>query len=369
MTKAAAALSDLELGEILDTHRPATHRPWLAEIGAKLVLTRPGSQRVASGDGILGAIGDTPLVQLKRLFPGASREIFAKLEYVNPSGSMKDRSALRMLQDALDARLIDEHSVIVESSSGNMGIALAQACAYFGLRFICVVDPKVTRHNLAILRAYGAEVEMVEEPDPETGELLPARKRRVAELSRRVPGAHWLNQYANPGNVMSHCDGTMREIAEALGGEVDFVLCPTSTCGTIAGCRRYIVEHELKTRLVAVDAVGSALFGARRAPRRLPGLGSSERGSLFDPAWADVVVHVSDAECVAGCRRLLAREAILAGGSSGGGVAALAKLRERIPPEARCVLILPDRGDRYLDTIYADDWVRRELGSVPDLAS
>lgn len=329
---------------------------------------RAEPQRVASEEGVLDAIGETPLVLLKRLFPGSPHEIFGKLEYVNPAGSMKDRSALRMLREALAAQAIDARSVIVESSSGNMGIALAQACLYFGLRFICVVDRKITGHNLAILRAYGAEIEMVEEPEPETGEFLPARKRRIAELLRRVPRAYWPNQYANAANASAHRDGTMREIAEALGGKIDFVFCPTSTCGTIAGCRRYIVEHELATKVVAVDAVGSALFGSQRSPRRLPGLGSAERGTLFDPAWADVVVHVSDHECVAGCRRLLAREAILAGGSSGGGVAAVEKLRARIPARARCVIIIADRGERYLDTIYSDDWVRTELGATPEPA-
>src|SRR5262249_49479640 len=130
---------------------------------------------VMNADGVLSAVGRTPLVRLARLLPGAQFPVYGKLEALNPGGSMKDRPAALMIRRALDRSVIDHDTVVVESSSGNMGIGLAQACAYHGLRFICVTDSKTTAQNIAILKAYGADVECVTEPDPETGELLTAR--------------------------------------------------------------------------------------------------------------------------------------------------------------------------------------------------
>jgi cysteine synthase A len=312
--------------------------------------------------GVLATIGETPLVQLENLMPDIPAQVFAKLERFNPGGSVKDRSAVAMLSGMVaSGRLDPRRSVVVESSSGNLGIGLAQACRYFGLRFVCVVDPKTTPQNVAILRAYGAEVEMVPEPD-ENHEFLAVRKRRVAELVATIPDAVWLNQYANPLNPLAH-EQTMREIVEALDGRVDYLFCPVSTCGTLGGCAAYVRTHGLDTTLVAVDAAGSAIFGRPPHPRLLPGHGASIRPELFDAAAADDVVHVTDLDCVLACRRLTAREALLAGGSSGAAAAALAAYRDRIRPGSNAVLIFPDGGDRYLHTIYSDAWVRDHFGA------
>jgi N-(2-amino-2-carboxyethyl)-L-glutamate synthase len=317
--------------------------------------------------GILGTIGNTPLVKLERLLHGSSLQVFAKLERFNPAGSIKDRAAVSMLTERIqNGALEPRRSVIVESSSGNLGIGLAQACRYYGLHFVCVVDAKTTSQNIAILRAYGAEVEVVNDPDPDTGEFLSMRLARVRELLDTIPGAYWPDQYSNPLNSRAHHQ-TMREIAEALDGQVDYLFCATSTCGTLTGCAEYVRRHGLATTVIAVDAVGSVLFGLRPGRRLIPGHGAAVRPQLLDVSAADRVVHISDVECVVGCHRLVNREAILAGGSSGAIVSALEKIQADIPDGSNCAIILPDGGDRYLDTIYSSEWVSANLGDISQL--
>ncbi|MFJ6215453.1 2,3-diaminopropionate biosynthesis protein SbnA [Streptomyces sp. NPDC092296] len=325
----------------------------------------PASDDVPAG--VLGTIGGTPFVELTRLAPARHFKTYAKLEAYNPGGSMKDRSALEMLRERISSgRLVPGRSVVVESSSGNLGIGLAQVCAYYGMRFICVVDPRTNRQNIAIMRALGAEVEVVRETDPATGEYLPVRIRRIHELAARIPGAYWPNQYANPLNPQAH-RRTMREIVESLPDGLDYLFCATSSCGTLRGCAEYAREEGLPVTVVAVDAEGSAIFGRPPGPRLIPGHGAAVRPALYRDGLAEQVVHVPDLDCVVGCRRLAAREAILAGGSSGALVAAVELMADRIPAGATCVLVLPDRGERYLDTIYDDDWVTRHFGDVAHL--
>ena len=314
-------------------------------------------------EGILGAIGNTPLVRLTRVFEDLPFQLYAKLEALNPGGSMKDRPALKILSEALASGQIPRDAVIIESSSGNMGIGLAQVCSVFGLRFICVVDPKTTVQNLRLLAAYGAEVDRVTEPDPQTGEFLQARLNRVRDLVASTRNAFWPNQYENVNNARAHHE-TMREIVTALRGRVDAVLCATSTCGTLRGCAEYVREQGLPIRVVAVDAVGSVIFGGPPAKRLLPGHGAAVPPPLFQPGLADEVIHVSDLECITACRRLARREAILAGASSGAVIAAVDRARRTMPQGAVCVAILADRGERYLDTVYSDEWVESHFGEV-----
>jgi cysteine synthase A len=321
----------------------------------------------ASREGVLSLVGGTPLVELRRVYPGLEVRLFAKIEALNPGGSIKDRPALEILEAALRDGEIGPETVIVESSSGNMGIGLAQACAVFGLRLICVVDPKASQQNVQILKTYGAEIDFVAEPDPATGEFLPARLNRVRQIIAEIDNSFWPNQYANQHNSGSHFRTTMHELVTALGGRVDYVLCAASTCGTVRGCGEYARRHGLATQVVAVDALGSLIFSDEKGPRFLPGMGAGLRPPLCDLQYIDQVVHVSDLECIAGCRRLVRREGILAGASSGGLIAAVGKIRDRMPAGSTCVVILPDRGERYLDTVYSDEWVREHFGEVADL--
>lgn len=314
-------------------------------------------------EGILETIGHTPLVKLTRLFREAHFQVYAKLESFNPAGSMKDRPALSIIRRGLETGMIDPETVIVESSSGNMGIGLAQVCSYYDLRFICVVDAKITSQNLKMIEAYGAEVEKVTEPDPLTGEYLQARINRVKALLEQYENHFWPNQYANVYNPRAHHQ-TMREVVRELGAEIDYIFCAVSTCGTIRGCSEYIREHHMKTRVFAVDAVGSVIWGGPSSKRLIPGHGAAVRPQLYQDQLAEECLHVTDLESVIGCRRLAQQEAILAGGSSGAILMAVDRFKERLEPGAVCVVILPDRGERYLDTIYSDSWIEEHFGDV-----
>jgi cysteine synthase A len=335
--------------------------------GLRNVQAAPGALG-ADALGILSTVGQTPLVRLTRLFPAGRLILWGKLESTNPGGSMKDRPALRMVQEGLRTGALKPDSVLVESSSGNLAIGLAQTCAALGLRLRVVVDPKITQTNLKILRAYGAEIDMVGIPDPQTGEYLAARQKRVAELLATLPGAVNLNQYANPDNPAAHREGTIAEILDGIGSPPDWLVIAVSTCGTLRGARLAIRERGLSTRILAIDAAGSILFG-QRGPRLLPGHGAGTVPAHMSDDLADAAALVTDADCVAGCRALVAREAILAGASSGGIVAALSRLQRGWPDGTRVAAVLPDRGERYLDTVYDDNWCVRHFGRVPQLDS
>ena len=273
---------------------------------------------------------------------------------------------MRMVQDGLANGHIHQDSTLIESSSGNLAIGLAQVCCALKLSLIVVVDPKVTPANLRILRAYGAEIDMVSVPDPQTGEYLAARRKRVTHLVQSIPGGFNLNQYANPGNPASHREGTYAELFDALDNRLDWLLICISTCGGLRGARELITQRGLKTKILAIDAAGSVIFGTR-GPRLLPGHGAGIIPEHMADELADESQLVSDAECVAGCRALVAREAILAGASTGGIVSVVQRLQHRWTADERIAAILPDRGERYMDTVYDDAWCERHFGHVPKL--
>jgi 2,3-diaminopropionate biosynthesis protein SbnA len=317
-------------------------------------------------EGVLSAIGRTPLVRLEKAFKHAPFRLYAKLESLNPGGSMKDRPALSIIKQAMETGVITRDTVIVESSSGNMGVGLAQVCAYYGLRLVCVVDIKTTLPNVRLLKAYGATVDIVTEPDPTTQEFLQARLNRVRTLLSTIDDSFWPDQYSNAYSYISHYQ-TMEEISGALGGMPDYVLCATSTCGTLRGCAEYVRAHEAHTKIIAVDAIGSIIFGGPKLPRLIPGHGAAVLPPLFREGLATQYIKVSDLDCVVGCRGLVKHEAILGGGSSGAVFSAVTRLQEQFAPGATCVMILADRGDRYLDTIYSDEWVQEHFGEVAHL--
>lgn len=316
-------------------------------------------------ENVLSTIGNTPIVRLSRIFTDLHFQLYAKLESLNPGGSSKDRPAIEIIKRGLETGLIGPKTVVVESSSGNMGIGLAQACSYYGIRFICVVDPKTTTSNIRLIRAYGAEVNVVTEPDPITGEYLNVRLERVKELVSNLEDSFWPNQYANQLNPTAH-HGTMREIVKALDGRVDYLFCATSTCGTLRGVSEYVRSNNLNTKVYAVDAIGSVIFGGPKSKRLIPGHGAAVRPQLFGDDLAHRYIHVSDLDCVVGCRQLALREAIMAGGSSGAVLMALDQVKDEIPRGSNCVLVLPDRGERYLDTVYSDAWVIEHFGHIPN---
>jgi len=309
-------------------------------------------------DDILDIVGNTPLIQVNRMF-NDRRALFIKMEGLNPGGSMKDRTASLIISEMLRADEIRHGGTIIESSSGNMAIGLAQACLYHGLNLIVVVDINLNPHTRKLLGAYGAKIVTVHEPHPKGG-FLAARLEKVNELLTRVPNSAWTNQYQNPNNPKAY-QKTMTEIMQGLDNNLDYLFVATSTCGSLMGCIDYVNSKELKTKIIAVDAVGSVLFGDKVEKRLIPGHGAGVASHFLDRDKVFDVIHVSDAECVQGCRKLLQQEAILAGGSSGGIFTAYQKYRHRLPQNSRSVLLFADRGERYLDTIYNPDWVKQHI--------
>lgn len=312
--------------------------------------------------GVLSAIGNTPLVRLSNFFGHAEAKVYAKMELLNPMGSSKDRAASSMLLAAIrDGRVVPGKTTIIESTSGNTGVALASVCKYFRLPLICVVDARMTVQHRAVIEAFGGRIEVITIPDAATGELLPARLRRVQELLDTIHPSFWPDQYGNADNARAHmvtCD----EIFSQLGRPPDYIFCATGTCGTIRGCADYVRLHNAPTAMVAVDAVGSRIFGQAPQRRIIPGLGSAIRPPLVEGAAVSRVVHVSELEAVLGSRRLLDMEAILAGGSSGAVMAALSRCDDILRAPGNVVVVLADSGERYLDTIFNDRWVHEHIG-------
>jgi 2,3-diaminopropionate biosynthesis protein SbnA len=312
----------------------------------------------------LDLVGDTPLVYLERFSESVNLRVYAKLESFNVGGSIKDRAAHRMILQALAVGRIGRQTIVVESSSGNLGVGLARICKFLGLRFVCVVDPNISPQKLSLIQAYGGEISAVRERDPDTGEFLPARLTRVRQLLDAWPNSFWPNQYGNLDNAGAH-HRTMEEIVSALEGRIDYLFCATSSCGTLRGCADYLRANKLRVAVIAVDSEASNIFGPSSGCRRLPGMGAALRPELFDAESALACVRVSDVDCIRGCRRLAASDAILVGGSSGGVIAAISAIASGLPSRATCVAILPDAGDHYLDTIYSDPWITKHYGVDP----
>lgn len=310
----------------------------------------------------INTVGHTPLVELGNIFNKPGVQVFGKLELANPSGSVKDRTAMNILREAIATGEIQPGDTIIESSSGNMALGLAQACLYYKLQLVVVVDPHINQHTEKLLRTYGAKIVQVKSPN-ENGGYLGARLKKVQQLLLDIPNSYWSNQYGNPNNPLAHHD-TMTEIMEALNYKVDYLFIAVSTCGTIMGCADYIEKNNINTRIIAVDAIGSVLFGGSPGERIIPGHGASVPSQFLDSSKLWDHVEVSDLDCVLGCWSLLKKEGILCGGSTGGVVSAIQKYEYHLPDNSNCVLLLCDRGDRYLDTIYNREWLLKKIAGV-----
>ncbi|WP_406728653.1 2,3-diaminopropionate biosynthesis protein SbnA [Streptomyces sp. GD-15H] len=295
------------------------------------------------------------------LKPLVSRDLYLKCEGFNFGGSVKMRTAAAMVAAAERAGLLNADSVLIESSSGNLGAALSVVAAGKGLRFVCVTDPRCNTAALRLMAALGTEVIVVDRPDPVDG-LLGARKARVKELCRADPRYVWLNQYENPANWIAHYEGTAAMIAKQFPA-LDVLFVGTGTGGTLMGCARYFREHGNGVRVVAVDSNGSANFGGPAGLRLIPGLGSSTPAPCLDLDIVDDTIQVPEADTIRSCRALMAR-GFLFGGSTGTVVSGAMTWLEQHDPDRRLtsVAIAPDLGERYLDTIFSDEWVRANFG-------
>ncbi|GAA3112071.1 2,3-diaminopropionate biosynthesis protein SbnA [Streptosporangium carneum] len=293
--------------------------------------------------------------------------LHVKCEGFNFGGSVKLRSAAWMVAEAEQAGRIRSDTVLVESSSGNLGVALAVVAAAKGIRFVCVTDPKCNAAALRSMRALGADVMVVDEAD-EQGSFLSARKARVRYLCATHPGHLWLNQYENVAGWKSHYHITATAIAEEFAA-LDALFIGVGTGSTLTGCARYFRDYRPEVRIIGVDVVGSVNFGGVAGSRHIPGLGASESMPLVDSRIVDEVMRVPESDCVGMCRRL-ATQGLLLGGSSGTVISAAHRWLEAHDPRRlmTAVAIAPDLGDRYLDTIYDDAWVADHYdGAVTDL--
>ncbi|QGK68307.1 2,3-diaminopropionate biosynthesis protein SbnA [Allosaccharopolyspora coralli] len=314
-------------------------------------------------DSVLDCVGSTPLVRLRRCFPHPDVEVLAKLEMLNPCGSMKDRPARYIVEQGVSEGTLRPGMRLVESTSGNLGVALAVAARMHGLAFTAVVDPNTSPMNLRLLELFGADVDMVTEPD-EAGGYLQTRVGRAQSHAAADSGVVWINQYANQRNWRAYYETVGAEILQQVDGAIDYLVAPVSTTGSLQGTARRLRESNPELTVVAVDAVGSVIFGTPPSKRRIPGFGASRVPEIFTADEIDDVVHVDDLGSAAGCRRLVETEGLLAGGSSGAVIAALETVVDRLSASARVVTLLPDRGERYLETVYDDSWtesVKREL--------
>jgi len=311
-------------------------------------------------------IGGTPLLRLAALSRASGSEVYAKLEGQNPTGSVKDRAATYILESALRLGLIDHSTLVIESTSGNFGVALANACRHYGIQCICICDANVTPMHRFLIEKLGADVEVISETD-EAGGYLNSRLQRVRELLDRYPRSFWTNQYANRNNWMAHFLGTGREIFEQAEGRVDYLFSAVSSGGTIMGCARYLKEKLPDVRVIAADVEGSVIFGSAPKARFIPGVGSSRVPEILDRTLVDDVVHVSEQESVRECHRLVKEEGILVGGSAGTVCAAIRAYFQRPERQGRGAVVaavFADRGDRYFQTLYDRSWVSAHY---PDL--
>lgn len=328
------------------------------------ILTFSDTLRVY--DDILQTIGKTPLVRLKRLGRGLPCPVYAKVEFFNPGGSVKDRIAVNMIEEAERSGRLKPGGTVVESTSGNTGLGLAIVCAKKGYKAIFVMPDKMSQEKIQLLRAFGARVVItptaVAPEDPRS--YYNVAKRLVAE----TPNAILANQYHNPENPRSHYLTTGPEIWEQTGGQVTDVVIGIGTGGTISGVGRYLKEHNPDIRIVGVDPVGSLLLetwqqggipeDAHPKTYKVEGIGEDFLPSTLDLSVIDEVIQIGDKESFLWARRLVKEEGIFSGGSSGTAIAAAIQYAKTLTPDRLVVVILPDSGSRYLSKFYDDKWMR-----------
>ncbi|GAA0894241.1 2,3-diaminopropionate biosynthesis protein SbnA [Fulvivirga kasyanovii] len=303
-------------------------------------------------DQISKLIGKTPSKQCN------SRHInlFAKLEYYNYTGSIKDRAAFNIVKEGVISGDIDRETVIIESSSGNFAIALATLCGDLGIEFIPVIDPNINSAYEQLLRLLCKRVIKVSEIDSTGGYLL-TRIATVKAECANYKKSFWTNQYANANNYLSYYKGLGNEICEGFD-RLDYLFIGVSSGGTITGVSRRIKEKFPKAKVVAVDVEGSVIFGGKPKKRWVSGIGASMSSTLLKQALIDEVIHISHDQVIESCHSLMKEQNIFAGASSGAVYAAVKNYvaNDRIAPEANVLFICPDRGNAYLDTIYNRDW-------------
>ena len=300
-------------------------------------------------DSIAEAIGHTPLVELKRIEERfhLQAKLVAKVESLNPGGSIKDRTALFMIRGALERRKIREGATIIEPTSGNTGIGLAMLCTVYGFRSVIVMPDTMSEERIRTIRAFGGEVILT------PGALgMKGCIEKAEELHAQIPNSFIPSQFDNPDNAKAHYETTGPEIYSDTDGKIDYFVASFGTGGTLSGTGRYLKEHCETIRIIGVEPASSALVTKGfSGPHKIQGIGANFIPALYDPAVPDEVLTVTDEDAFSFGRLLGKTEGILAGISSGAALAASVRIAQR--PEASgktIVVILPDTGDRYLST-------------------
>ena len=307
-------------------------------------------------DSLLEAVGRTPLVRLGRIGRGLAPELLAKVEYLNPGGSVKDRIGLAMIERAEREGRLRPGGTIIEPTSGNTGAALAMVAALRGYRCIFVMPDKMSQEKIALLRAYGAEVVITPTAVPPDS---PESYYSVANrLTREIPGAFQPNQYANPANPEAHYRSTGPELWEQTGGRIDVLVAGIGTGGTISGTGRYLKERKPGVQVVGADPEGSIYTSGDVHPYLVEGVGEDFWPETFDRSVVDRYVTVSDRDAFLMARRLAREEGLLVGGSSGLAAVAAVEVAKEQPAGSTIVVLLPDGGRAYLSKVYNDDWMR-----------
>lgn len=318
------------------------------------------SQMVEETLKIRKLIGNTPMVKLDGHL---DFNLFAKLEYNNFSGSIKDRAANNIIFQAILEEKINSKTTLVESSSGNFGISLALHCKRLGLDFVVVVDPHINEVNLKLLKVLATEVIMVNEPD-ETGGYLLNRIKKVKEIVNTRENCFWTNQYENKYNYEGYID-LAHEIKNSFS-RLDYLFVSTSSCGTISGLSKYTKQSFPNLVIVAVDIKGSLIFSDEKSKRYISGLGAGKRAVFLEEDTVNEVIILNHKEIILGCQSLLQNHSIFAGGSSGACYYAANRFINQYVTDKTSInalIICPDRGLSYLDNIYNDQWAKKIIES------
>jgi cystathionine beta-synthase len=307
-------------------------------------------------ESILDLVGNTPLVRLSKVTEGLRPVILAKLEQLNPGGSVKDRIGLAMLEDAERRGLLRPGGTIVEPTSGNTGHGLAMAAAIKGYKMIFVMPDKMSAEKISLLRAYGAEVVIcptnVERESPQSYYSVADR------LTREVPGAFQPNQYFNPRNPEAHYRTTGPEIWRQTEGRITTFVAGVGTGGTISGVGKYLKEQNPAVRVIGADPEGS-IYSGEIAPYKVEGVGEDFWPGTFDREIVDEFIQVTDRECFVAARKLARQEGILVGGSAGLALHAAIQVAVDSKPDDVIVVLLPDTGRNYLSKFFSDEWMRQ----------
>jgi cysteine synthase A len=294
-------------------------------------------------DDITQLVGETPMLQLKRLVPSGSAEVFAKLEYLNPGGSVKDRAAIGIIRRAEQEGKLKPGGTIVEATAGNTGIGLALIGVNRGYKVKLFVPEQFSEEKVTIMRALGAEVTRTPDAEGMAGAI-----RRGKELVAGDPKAFMAGQFENLANPDYHYATTAVEMFEQIDGKVDAIVLGCGTCGTFSGIARYMKEHVPGVRAFAVETQGSILAGGQPGPHKVEGIGVSFIPKTFDASVCDEVIMVSDDDAFATVKKLAAIEGVLAGSSGGAAVFASLQVARRLGAGKRVATIIPDSAERYL---------------------